>query len=298
MGCDRTVDAGTVLTLQAAPAPSYRFTGWTGACQGQEARCTVTAEAALTVGATFALKHTVAVTATELGAVLAATQPTTPPAPGPWVVDEGALLQLMPVAQPGARFDHWTAGCVGTGLCPLTVTQDLTISAAFHALSAYPLQVTVRGQGQVSSEPAGLACGPGSAGSCRGVYSDVTLRAEPAAGFVFRRWVGCAAGSHPVCATTLTRASTLTAEFLPVPRHEVKLALTGPGAVQGLVDGAVCTKGVRACRALVMQGGEVTLTAVPEEGHFFVGWSGACAGREVICKVPVGGAVGVGAGFQ
>jgi hypothetical protein len=40
------------------------------------------------------------------------------------------------------------------------------------------------------------------------------------------------------------------------------------------------------------------VTAVPEEGHFFVGWSGACVGREVTCKIPVSGAVGVGAGFQ
>ncbi len=158
------------------------------------------------------------------------------------MVDEGALLPLTPVAQPGARFDHWTAGCLGTGLCPFTVTQDLTISAAFRALPVYPLRVTVRGQGQVSSEPAGLACGPGSAGSCRGVYSDVIVRAEPAAGFVFRRWVGCAAGSHP-------------AEFVPVPWHEVKLAVTGPGAVQGLVDGESCIKGARTCRALVKQGG-------------------------------------------
>ena len=297
-GCDRTVDAGTVLTLQAMPAPSHRFTGWTGACQGQVPRCTVTAKSALTVGATFALKHAVAVTATELGAVLATTPPATPPAPGPWVVDEGAVLPLTPVAQPGARFDHWTAGCVGTGLCLLTVTQDLTVSAAFRPLSAYPLRLTVRGQGQVSSEPAGLACGPASAGSCRGVFSDVTLRAKPAAGFVFRRWVGCAAGSHPVCTTTLRRAATLTAEFVPVPRHEVKLAVSGPGAVQGLVDGTPCMKGARACRALVMQGGEVTLTAVPEEGHFFVGWSGACAGREVTCRVPVEGEVGVDAEFQ
>ena len=79
VGCDRTVDAGTALTLQALPAPSYRFTGWTGACQGQEAHCTVTAKAAFTVGATFALKHTVAVTVKELGAVLAAIPPSTPP---------------------------------------------------------------------------------------------------------------------------------------------------------------------------------------------------------------------------
>lgn len=298
VGCDRTVDAGTALTLQAVPAPSYRFTGWSGACQGQDTRCTVTAKSALTVGATFTLKHTVAVPATELGTVLAATRPETPPAPGPWLADEGAVLPLTPLAQPGARFDHWTAGCVGTGLCLLTVTQDLTVSAAFRPLSAYPLRLTVRGQGQVSSEPAGLACGPASAGSCRGVFSDVTLRAKPAAGFVFRRWVGCAAGSHPVCTTTLRRAATLTAEFVPVPRHEVKLAVSGPGAVQGLVDGTPCMKGARACRALVMQGGEVTLTAVPEEGHFFVGWSGACAGRAVTCRVPVEGEVGVDAEFQ
>lgn len=57
VGCDRTIDAGTTLNLQAVPEPSYRFAGWTGACQGQEALCTVTVRAPLTVGATFALKQ-------------------------------------------------------------------------------------------------------------------------------------------------------------------------------------------------------------------------------------------------
>ena len=78
-----------------------------------------------------------------------------------------------------------------------------------------------------------------------------------------------------MCATTLSRASTLTAEFVPVPRHEVKLTVTGPGAVRGLVDGAPCTKGARACRALVMQGGEVSLMAVP-------------GGRAFLCRLERG----------
>ena len=81
-------------------------------------------------------------------------------------------------------------------------------------------------------------------------------------------------------------------------RHELRVSVIGHGTVQGLVAGQSCTPSPRACRAMVMEGGEVVLTAVPEKGHFLVGWTEACAGRELTCRVPVGGAVGVGVVFQ
>ena len=298
--CSGRVDVGAEQVLQAEAAAGWRFTGWSGSpCEGQAATCRVTPAADGAVTATFVRTHGVQSAASEWGDVWGVSVSGASPALGPWTIDEGAVLLLTPVAKAGARFDHWVVGCVGTGLCPLMVTQDQAVSAAFRLLPAYPLRLTVRGQGQVNSEPAGVACGQGpTAGSCRGEFSDVTLRAVPAAGFVFRGWAGCAAASHPVCTTTLNRASAITAEFVQVPRHEMKVTVTGPGAVQGLVKGQACVKAGRACRTMVVQGGEVALTAVPEDGHFFVGWSGACAGREVTCRVPVSGTVGVGAVFQ
>lgn len=206
--------------------------------------------------------------------------PATSPTPGPWPVDEGA------------------------GTCDLTVSAAVTVEPLFEPLPVFPLSVSVKGVGWVTSAPEGLDCQGGlliprdSAGTCAGRFAELTLTAKAGDGYRFRRWVGCAANAYPVCTTTLRRSTVIQAEFVPVPRHEVRVTVTGPGAVQGLVAGQSCTPSPRACRAMVMEGGEVVLTAVPEKGHFLVGWTEACAGRELTCRVPVGGAVGVGVVFQ
>jgi hypothetical protein len=297
--CRSPVDAAAELVLLAEPAAGWRLAAWGGACAGAEAVCRFKPEGEMTVTATFVRTFSVQLTAADGGEVLGAVSPAQPPAPGPWQVDEGGVLLLTPVAPWGVRFDHWTEGCTGTGLCALPVTQSTTVAASFRPLTRNPLQVKVRGQGQVTLEPGGWVCGPAVAdGRCRGEFSDVTLRAVPAAGYVFNRWVWCAAGSSPVCTTTLRRSSVIEAEFAPVPRHEVRVTVTGPGAVQGLAEGPPCAQSRRACRAKVVEGSQVVLTAVPAEGHFLVGWSGACAGRESVCRVPVRGGIGVGVEFR
>jgi hypothetical protein len=47
------VAPATALTLRASPAHGQRFVRWSGACSGSDAECTVSAEDATTVGATF-----------------------------------------------------------------------------------------------------------------------------------------------------------------------------------------------------------------------------------------------------
>jgi uncharacterized repeat protein (TIGR02543 family) len=297
--CSATFDSGVETEVIAEPAPGYRFAGWTGACAGQEARCTVKPDTDVTLGVTFVRTHAVRMGAATGGQVLGAVGSASLPTPGPWLVDEGSVLSLLPVAQPGVRFSRWLSGCEGVGTCELTVSAAMTVEPLFEPLPVFPLTVSVKGVGRVTSAPEGLDCQSGqSVSACKGRFSELTLTAKAGDGYRFRRWVGCASGSSPVCAMTLRRAAVIQAEFAPVPRHEVRLSVSGPGSVQGLPDGRLCAQGRSTCGALVMQGSVLVLTAVPAQGHFFVGWFGACSGRELNCRVPVGGRLGLKALFK
>ena len=55
--CTGSYNDGDVVTLKAAPATGYVFTGWTGACSGSDP-CTITIASSQSVGATFAVEPT------------------------------------------------------------------------------------------------------------------------------------------------------------------------------------------------------------------------------------------------
>ena len=55
--CADRLDAGTVVTLTAAPMRGSRFVGWTGACRGTKPSCTFRIARPATAGAMFARKR-------------------------------------------------------------------------------------------------------------------------------------------------------------------------------------------------------------------------------------------------
>jgi hypothetical protein len=101
----------------------------------------------------------------------------------------------------------------------------------------------------------------------------------------------------------MTTAQTITATFRG---SLVALSVTGLGTGSGLVTaagGMSCriTKGVAAtagCTASATLGTNVTLTADPQDGSIFAGWSVAsCASSSLTCAVPVNQATSVSARF-
>ena len=54
----------------------------------------------------------------------------------------------------------------------------------------------------------------------------------------------------------------------------------------------------RTCSATVAPNTEVSLTATPEPGFFFVNWTGACSGTAATCTVRVTGSTSVQANFK
>ncbi len=117
-----------------------------------------------------------------------------------------------------------------------TVTTTYTISAKNGTASASPKTVTVTvtgggggttptydltlnksgtGEGNVTSEPAGINCGD-DCSSDRGTYNAnvvVTLTAEEAEGSTFAGWGGACVNSTGACEVTMNQAKTVTATF-------------------------------------------------------------------------------------
>jgi hypothetical protein len=82
---------------------------------------------------------------------------------------------------------------------------------------------------------------------------------------------------------------------VPARRVTVQKAGNGTGLVQ---DGTHAIDCGSACSGEFLQGQTVTLTATPDRGSIFAGWSGgACAGTGTTCSVPVNGDIPVTATF-
>jgi len=81
------------------------------------------------------------------------------------------------------------------------------------------------GSGDITSAPAGIACGPTAGGACSHDYlagSQITLTAKPAANSRFAGWSGACSGPG-TCTVTLDAAKTATAQFIATVTVHVTL---------------------------------------------------------------------------
>jgi hypothetical protein len=113
----------------------------------------------------------------------------------------------------GAEFYGWSRGCSGGKECSLTMTRDVAALATFGPPRPV-LRVRVRGQGRVTSSPAGVRC-PGSCEVRFGNGTRVRLAAHPASGWQLAKWSG-ALGAKASCSLVLAGDRAVTATFLRV----------------------------------------------------------------------------------
>jgi hypothetical protein len=128
----------------------------------------------------------------------------------------GTSVSLEAVASTGAEFDGWT-GSIATARNPLSIVMDVPsdLTAVFvsrEETRSITVQRTGAGSGEVSSEPAGIACGD----ACRASFAKnalVTLTAEAGALSTFERWTGCDATDGSTCTIEGDDDRTIDAEF-------------------------------------------------------------------------------------
>jgi hypothetical protein len=105
----------------------------------------------------------------------------------------------------------------------------------------------------------------------------IRLTAAPAPGSVFKGWTGACSGA--TCTPTLTGDTVVTAVFDTAAPVEYQLSVSkagdGSGSVTSSTGGISCGA---VCSATLPVGTAVGLTATPDAGSTFSGWSGACTG--------------------
>ncbi len=297
--CSEPFDAGTVVTLTAAPDAGSTFMGWSGGgCTGTGS-CVATVTAVTAVAATFTLTtQTLDVSRGGTGAGTV----TSSPAGIDCGVDctegypYGTIVTLTAAPTVGSMFLGWSGGgCSGTGTCTTTIIAATAVTATF-SLTTFTLAVARAGTGSgtVTSNPAGIACGA----DCTEDYAFgtvVMLTAAPAAGSTFTGWSGGGCTGTGSCTTPITAATTVTATFtLSTYTLSVARAGTGTGTVTSSPAGIAC--GVD-CTEDYGFGTGVVLTAVSAAGSTFAGWSGGGCSGTGTCTTTITAATTVTATF-
>jgi hypothetical protein len=322
--CTWDETTGSTLTVVQAPNSGFDFSGWSGgSCSGTARSCTVQLDSDQTVNAAFlagASSHTVTVAVTGNGTVTGASGGISCTSAGgstcTATVAANSSVTLTATAGAGAGFTSWGGACSGsTTTCTFTVTGDTSVSAAFTGSGSggagggggttFPLTVSVTGDGRVTG--GGISCGSGNT-TCsvnEASGTTVTLVAAPGGDSDFKGWGGACGGTSTSCTVTMTAARSVTATFAsgsttpPVGgTAEHKLTVQGKGTVSA--SGGTCASSgpSTTCKQTYDAGTAVTLTATPQAGATFTGWSGACSGSAPTCSITLGSASSVTATFS
>ena len=147
----------------------------------------------------------------------------------------------------------------------------------------YTLTVAVDGEGTVS---------PAAGTHQYAANNQVTLTATPDAGWRFESWSGGVTGSENPTTITITSNVSITANFVPETApdtFQLSVEVIGEGTVNLAPAAADNRYEVDTL---------VTMTAVPEAGWEFTGWSGAITGQDNPGSVLIIGDLNVTATFE
>ena len=287
--CSATFDAGTHITLTATAAAGYAFAYWSGLCNNAAPACIFTTNGDMAVTALFASETSkkYKLTVTKMGKNKGT---------GTIMSDDlkidcgetcknpyfkGTPVFLTAVPDAGVTFTGWSGACTGTGVCRVTMNSAKKVTANFKG----PLKLTVQkqkvngGNGTVTSDPAGISCGPDCAGT-RAFYllhEAVTLTAQADADSVFVGWSLPKCQGRGTCTVTMDSAKTVTAKFKGPQTLTVKKVSVngGTGSVTSDPAGIVCGDD---CTGTFRYESQAVLTAAPDTDSTLLGWfpAGVC----------------------
>jgi uncharacterized repeat protein (TIGR02543 family) len=296
---------GQMIMLTATPQVGSSFVGWSDGCTGTSPTCIVTMDAKHTVIAEFEPAQFQLRVATNIAGAGSVVSTTDSGIDCGSDCDEmynyGTFVSLKASAAQGYTFTGWSGACTGNGNCDLTMDTAYNVTANF-AVTMHTLTVNRAGNGATSgmvvSVPGGVSCGT----DCSESYNEgtvVTLTATASTGTNFTSWSGCTTVAGNVCSVTMNTVKNVTATFtLQTFALSVTRSGGGQGGVTSSPSGINCGNGGSACNVAFNYNTVVTLTATPQAGSTFAGWTGACTNATGTCMVTMTQARSVDARFN
>jgi uncharacterized repeat protein (TIGR02543 family) len=248
--------SGTSVQVTATPIAGYTFSGWTGDATGTTNPLSVNMNSNKNIVANFALIPVVtySLNVTSNNGVVVKN-------PNQANYAQGSTVQLSATPNTGYTFTGWSGDATGT-TNPLTVTMnsDKNITAIFTLTppSTYTLNVTAV-NGTVLKNPNQTNYTAGT---------NVQLTPTPNTGYVFSGWSGDATGTEDPLLVQMNSNKNITANFTLIPVNTYTLNVI---ALNGTVLKNPNTP-------TYSSGATVQLTATPNTGYTFTGWSGDATG--------------------
>lgn len=243
-------DSATVVALTAVPDSGYGFKEWSGDLSGNANPDSLLMDTARQVGAGFVRQFTLSLEALGAGTVLLDPPPVSRSATAA-LYDSATVVVLTAIADSANAFRGWSGDLVGMeNPDTLVIDSDKQVSARF--VRRFTVSLAASGSGDIQLDPPG------------GVYDSATvvvLTATADSAYAFRGWSGDLGGQANPDTLIVDSDKQIAAAF--VRQFSLTLAANGPGAILADPPGSVYDSAAA-----------VVLTAVPDAGYIFSGWSG------------------------
>lgn len=237
---------GSAVAVSALPDNGYGFRGWEGTFTTKTNPLDFVLNTNVNLTGVFARIVKLTVDQTDGGKI------TVTPLMNQYL--NGDEMTVAADAEEGYRFGGWTGPLAGRpAKVSLVLSNDLTLGAVFKKLQKVVL--TQSGEGTVEA--------------VNGLFHDVgefvTVKANPAQGWVFTGWEGATKGTNNPITTTVTTTTALRAVFKHLWTFSLRVIKGGVVEVNpnqtAYIDGAV-----------------ITLLAKPERYYRFDRWTGGLSG--------------------